>query len=749
MKNIKKIPYKVKFGKVKNEYRGNDESKLISPPIELLDNYYWMRDDNKNNSEILEHIENENKHTLNFMSKYNDTNTNIYNELKSYIKEDYDTFKYQKKQNSFYKYFTKYEKGKAYPIYYMINTLTNTEIVLIDVNELASNKKYCNVKSINVSENELMYSYCIDYDGSEKYKIEFFTFHETLYKKLDIKFPLIPYANYLWAGDDLIYYTLGDSKNRISELWIYDFNDNYHEQLFCINHDNKNNTDNNNDQFNIEIDKSSDNKYLFLTIGDYNSNLSFYINFEIDSKKLVLFNPFLKNINENNEDNENNNLQEFMIENTKYFIDHHEGIFYIKTNHNNCDNWKIMKYSIECQKLEDFIYYNKYITINHFQTLKNKFLYTTTINGFTFVNIINYENTIINIINHNDNKVMSVNEYNQLNFSLLSNDVVYNIDPGPNLYSSDNIIIIYETMTTQCKYIEYDLENMNSTILYTKEIPNYDESNYICKRVYAPFSNTNDNNNWPLGIPISIIYNKHKYIPETAPLYLYGYGSYGITIEPSFNYSILPLLDRGWVYAIAHVRGGSFLGTKWYEDGRLYKKLNSFNDFINSTEYLGNNGYCDKNNITIEGRSAGGLLVGTCLTQRPELYKNVIMGVPFVDVLNTMADSSIPLTVEEWTQWGNPNIQKDFDYIKQYCPYTNIKNNNYNNVFITAGLHDPRVQYWEPLKFITKLREYDTNNSNTNLKLIKIETSQGHFSGSSRYKYIEECAEKYTFIINN
>jgi oligopeptidase B len=229
----------------------------------------------------------------------------------------------------------------------------------------------------------------------------------------------------------------------------------------------------------------------------------------------------------------------------------------------------------------------------------------------------------------------------------------------------------------------------------------------------------------------------------SMPLFLYGYGSYGHTVNPIFSSNILPLLDRGYIYAIAHVKGGSFLGYNWYLQGKMYNKMNTFTDFITCAEYMINSKYTSIKNIVIEGRSAGGLLVGAAVTMKPELFKTVLPGVPFIDVLNTMSDSTIPLTVEEWTQWGNPNEKEGFEYIKKYCPYTNIKSTEYPNMYLTGGLHDPRVPYWEPLKFLAKIREYKTDN---NIQVIRMETEQGHFGGSSRYKFIEELAEKYAFV---
>lgn len=246
-------------------------------------------------------------------------------------------------------------------------------------------------------------------------------------------------------------------------------------------------------------------------------------------------------------------------------------------------------------------------------------------------------------------------------------------------------------------------------------------------------------------VPMSIVYRKDMFNKDGSnKLYLYGYGSYGHTVNPTFMSTILPLLDRGFVYVIGHVRGGSFLGFKWYEDGKMEKKINTFYDFNACAEHLIREKYTFDKGITIEGRSAGGLLVGAAMTMRPDLQNTVVAGVPFVDVMNTMCDPTIPLTVPEWEQWGNPNQNKYYNLMIQYSPQDNITNNHYPNILALAGLNDPRVAYWEPAKFIAKLRHH--NNSQDNMMLLKTELEQGHFGGMDRQKHIKEKALTYAFV---
>lgn len=720
----KKEEYFTQFGKVKDvtfsssisvyEFRGNDIDKLIDPPIYVKDDYHWMRDNQRTNKEVLDHINNENTYTETIMKEHEELKNKLYEEVKSYVKETYDTYPRSKKYNSKYKYFRRMIEGLSYEKHYRIDTEKNEEELLLDVNELSKDKSQCDIKGFKISLDEKYYSYCEDYEGDEKYNLVIIDF--TTKNKLEVNFPKLLYANYLWTNNNNIYYSQGDDKNRMCEVWLYEMEKNQHTKIYYET----------NGEYNLSIYTSCDDKFLFIQSGTYDSNQTYYINIENDNKKMILI--------------------ENLTSEHKYDVDHYNGYFYIKTNKDKCTNWKIMKVHItddvSYSNWQEFIPYNKNICINSFSTLEKYFIFSITINGSNYICVLDYVSYQIRIIDHLSNLInFKLENYMEMDYSNFINNNVSNLEIVCSMYESNEIIISFETMNIPFSLYEYNLDTLTNNKVYTKDVPNYNQDEYECKRLYAPIKSEK----WTLGIPISLIYKKELFKNDgSMPLYLYGYGSYGITVDPTFDYEILPLLNRGWIYAIAHVRGGSFLGTEWYEDGKMKTKMNTFNDFISCAEFLAENKYCDKNNITIEGRSAGGLLVGASMVLKPELFKNVVAGVPFVDVLNTMCDSTIPLTVEEWTQWGNPNIKEDYDYISQYCPYYNIKNTNYPNMYITAGLHDPRVQYWEPLKLLAKIREYKTDN---NTQIIKIETTQGHFGGSSRYKHIEELAHKYTFLL--
>jgi oligopeptidase B len=699
-----KIPYISKFGNVEGEFRGSDKDKLMNPPIEIVDNYNWIRDDTRKNKEVLEHIDNENLYTDSIIDPHKEFKKNIYQEIKSYVRESYDTYNYLKSGNSQYKYFSRFIEGKDYNQECRINTETGKVDILLDINELAVNKNQCDVTSFQVSPDHKYISYGVDYDGSEKYDLVIKDIENN--KELNNNIPKLAYCSFFWMSPSEIYYLIGDEKNRLYQVWLYDLETEINKLVYLED----------NEEFDLSINFSEDYNYIFISSGNYDSNFCMYIDFKVNPLKYHIFEP--------------------LKEGVKYNLYHHQGIFYILTNKDDSTNWKIMKCNVNNKEWSDFIPYNLNVYISEIQLFKNNLVFESKINGNIYLNIYDFITDKIKVISYLEDNTYSLDEYiNNKTTNITSH--VYTLGLGYNyLYDTNILNVRFTSLTSPSKLIDYNMNTLENKVVYEQVVPNYDESLYECKRLWVPHE----------GIPISIVYKKDKFIQDgTMPLYLYGYGSYGRTVDPNFSYKILPLLDRGYIYAIAHVRGGSFLGYDWYLQGKMFNKMNTFNDFIMCAEYMIEEKYTSKKNIVTEGRSAGGLLIGATVTMRPDLFKTVIPGVPFIDVINTMSDSKIPLTIEEWTQWGNPNEEKDYEYMKQYCPYTNIKKCDYPNMYLTCGLHDPRVPYWEPLKFLAKIREYKTD---SNIQVIRVETEQGHFGGSSRYKFIDELSELYTFIFN-
>jgi oligopeptidase B len=699
-----------KFGNVSNEFRSSNPKKLINPPIELIDYYNWLRDDKRENKEILKCIQDENNYTDSLIEPCNQIKNEIYQEIKNYIVEDYYTYKYKCGDESNYKYFEHYLSNKDYPQYCRISIDTNKIEILLDVNELAIGKQQCDVSTFTSDPSHKYISYGVDYNGSEKYQIIIYDLVNKNY--IEHPIPLLAHCNYFWIDSVNIYYIQSDEKNNPYKLYLYNLKTNTNTLIY----------EETNKELQISANKTTNNKYVILYSGNYDSNQAFVINFKQDPFEYTLFKP--------------------LVDNIKYYLQYHNNYWYIQTN-DNAVNWKISRCHVNnINNYEDFIPYNENIFISDCISFQNYIVYKSIFNGSIYINIINPNNKILKVINLIENKITNIKTYysDKANSNKVLMDV-YGIDFGINLtYDTDILNITFSTPISPMKYFDLNMNTLESTQVYEKLVPGYVESEYKCENIWVPQAGTR------LGIPLTLIYKKDLFVKDgSMPLYLYGYGSYGICIENTFDYKILPLLDRGFIYAVAHIRGGSELGYNWYLDGKMYNKLNTFDDFIRCTEFMIQQNYTRSKQIVIEGRSAGGLLIGATITKKPDLYKIAVLGVPFVDVLNTMSDSTIPLTIEEWTQWGNPNELDDFNYIRQYCPYTNIKKLDYPHMFISGGLHDPRVPYWEPMKFLAKIREYKTD---SNIQVLRMETEQGHFGGSSRYKSIEELAELYTFIFD-
>lgn len=709
-----KIYSKRRFGLVEGELRGTDQSKLMNPPVELDDYYHWLRDDSRTNSKVISHINKENAWTDHILNPHKDLTQSIYSEVKSYIRESYDTFAYQYNERTEWKYFRRFQEGKDYTSHWrkLVDSTNNLirEELLLDVNLLAEGKPQCDVTSIQLSPSQEYFSYGVDYDGSEKYEFVLVDIKSNNY--IQIPFPKLAYCSYFWANDDLIYYMVGDDSNRIFQLWLYSLGSGFNQLVF----------EETNPDYDLNAGISSDENYVIISSGNYDSNWCKYIDWKTNAIKVNDFLPELPKV--------------------KYGIESHQDNWFIHTNA-NAVNWQVLKISKQIiptwGNLISFIPPNLIVNTSSFDVYKKFFTFKTKINGNVYLNLIDPDRTIVKVLTHLENKIYTWDQYIEQDFINLKSELIYNIGSGINpIYSTEKLNVCFSSMVSPAKLFDYNVNTLEFIHVHEQIVPNYVQELYTSKRIWVEQPGTR------LGIPVSIVYrNDQLKSDKSNPLYLYGYGSYGMTVNPDFDYKILPLLDKGFVYAIAHVRGGGFLGSDWYENGRMDKKLNTFNDFIRCAEYFAQSGLIDPTKIVIEGRSAGGLLIGSSLTMRPDLFWIGIPGVPFVDVLNTMSDSTIPLTKEEWTQWGNPNELESFGYMSKYCPYTNIIKTSYPHMYCTAGFHDPRVPYWEILKVVAKIREHKTD---SNDQVIRVETSQGHFGGSSRYKSIEELAEKYAFV---
>jgi len=650
----------------------------------LVDNYYWLRE--RENPEVIEYLQAENEYADAIMSDTKELQGKLYDEILSSIQET-DLSVPTRKDDYFY--YSRTEKGKNYSIHCRKKlSLEADEEIILDENQLAEGKNYFQLANFVISPDHKLLAYSVDYSGNEQYTIYIknLSTNELLSDKIENT-----YYGLEWTADSKSFYytTLNDimQADKVFRHNLGSQNDEliYAEQdlaFFLSLAKTK-------DESTILIELSSKDETEILTI-DANNNSA---------------NPTLIRERENG---------------IEYFLESHSDNFYIWTN-DDAMNFKLMtapKTSPHKENWREFIPYNEKVKINSVEPFKDYLAIHIRENGLKKLNIYNFK----------------TKDFYFVSFP----EVAYSYDSYDTPNFNDNIIRLrYTSFITPSSVYDYNLETQTMELL--KETPvlgGYDRNNYAIERIFAT---TDDGSQ----IPISIVYKKGIKLDGTNPLLLYAYGSYGFSLDPYFSHSNLPLINRGFIYAIAHIRGGSEMGEIWYRNGKMLDKKNTFTDFINVAEHLVKNLYTSSDKLIIEGGSAGGLLIGAVINMRPDLFKVALMNVPFVDVINTMLDETIPLTIMEYTEWGNPNEKKYFDYMLSYSPYDNIRKQNYPHTLIRAGLYDPRVQYWEPAKFTAKMRELKTDN---NLLLLKTNMDAGHSGVSGRYERIKEKAFDYAFI---
>ena len=650
-----------------------------------VDYYYWLRD--RENPEVIEYLRAENKYTEKIMADTKRLRERLFKELKSHIKETDESVPV--KYGDYY-YYTRYEEGKQYPIYCRKEgSLEANEEVYLDVNQLAEGKKYFRVSSLTLSPNHRFLAYVADTTGREKF---------TLYIKdletgeiLPDRIPDV-YYGLAWANDNkTIFYTTLDSTLRPYRLYRHVVGTDPSEDILVYQE--------NNGKYYLSVRKSRSGRFIFLELNSEITSEIWYLDADNPSERFKVIKP-----------------REYGVE---YKVAHQGDFFYITMN-KDAVNFKVVKTPVEApgeKNWEEFIPHDKDRMIYGIDAFKNHLVMSYRENGLRKLKVI---------------EVDSMKEYD-----IPVDEEVYTITLGDNPeYDTDVMRYVYNSLVTPRTVYDFRISTGEKELKKRQEVPGYDMSEYETKRIWVIARDGKK-------IPVSLVWKKGFKADGTHPCYLYGYGSYGSVIDPRFSSNRLPLLNRGFLYAIAHIRGGGALGRQWYLDGKLLKKKNTFFDFIDVAEYLIRQKYTSRDRLVISGGSAGGLLMGAVTNMRPDLFKVVIAKVPFVDVLNTMLDPSIPLTVIEYDEWGNPNEKDYYFYIKSYSPYDNVEPKEYPNMLVTAGLHDPRVQYWEPAKWVAKLRHTKRDN---NLLLLKTNMSAGHFSYSGRYDYLKDIAFEYAFI---
>lgn len=650
------------------------------------DPYFWMNQ--RDTPAVIEHIEAENKYAEAVLKPSQKIANDLFKEMKARVNEDDSTPPY--KMDEYY-YYVRYEAGKEYPIYCRkYQTLKSSEEIILDINVLARGKSYYAAFLIGPSPNHKIIAFAVDEVGRRFYTLYFKDLTTNTILKKNIPKTT---GNWVWFNDNHTgYYSQQDPETLRSDKIFKATLTSAKSELVM---------EEKNALFNLGVSKSLNDQTVFIYSGSFDSSEAYYLSADAPDSKPQLF---LKR--------EDKHL---------YDIDDGGDVFYIRSNSKKAENFQVFvadKKKIAKKDWKLVVPHRKGFLIENTLVLKDYLILEGRENAANQIEIYNRQGK----------------QKRRISFA----EDAYVADLGTNEnYDAHTVRYAYSSMTTPPMIMDYDIKKKKSKIVKETIVPTFKSTHYATKRVWAKSKDGKK-------IPISLVYKKKLFKKGKNPLFQYGYGSYGISMDPHFRLTVISMLDRGFVFAIAHIRGGQELGRKWYEDGRMAKKKNTFSDFIAVTEHLLKQGYGKPGHVYIEGGSAGGLLMGTVINMRPELYHAAHAAVPFVDVLTTMLDDSLPLTVAEYEQWGNPNVKKEYAYIKSYSPYDNIKAQNYPHLLVTTGYHDSQVQYWEPLKWVAKLRTHTTGK---NLTLMKTEMKAGHSGVTGRFARVRQIADEYAFFV--
>lgn len=654
-----------------------------------IDNYFWMKD--REHPEVIDYLKAENAYCDESMAHTKAFQKDLFEEMKSRIKEDDSSVPY--KYNGYW-YITKFEKGKDYPIYTRKkDSLDNPEELLFDCNVMAEGESYFKLAGISISPDNTLVSFGIDKTGRRNYTIYIKNLTTGQLKSDAITNTT---GSSSWANDNkTLFYTKKDEVTlRAYQIYRHKLG-NAEDDLVFQEGD---------DTFGTTVYKSKSRKYIIIACYSTLTNEYHILNADDPNGKFEVFYPRERGL--------------------EYSISHYENHFYILTNKDKATNFKLMQCN-ESDRLiehwEEVIGHREDTLIENVDIFKEYIVVSERCNGLNQIRIKRWDNTE--------------------DYYLPFDNETYTAYTTTNVeFDTTKLRFGYNALTTPASVMEFDMKTRDKHVLKEQEVlgGSFNKDNYESERIWATAEDGTK-------IPISLVYKKGVKRDGSSPLLQYAYGSYGSTVDPYFSTIRLSLLDRGFIYAIAHVRGGEYLGRPWYEDGKLLKKKNTFTDFIACSVHLIKERFTSSKHLYAMGGSAGGLLMGVVINEAPELYNGVVAAVPFVDVITTMLDDSIPLTTGEYDEWGNPNDKLYYDYMKSYSPYDNVTSKSYPNMLVTAGLHDSQVQYWEPAKWVAKLRELKTD---SNQLYLKTNMDAGHGGASGRFESLKEDAEEFAFLLD-
>ncbi|NER13839.1 prolyl oligopeptidase family serine peptidase [Leptobacterium flavescens] len=656
-----------------------------------IDNYFWMND--RDNPEVIDYLERENDYCDKMTAHTRDFQTDLFEEMKARIKEDDESVPY--KFNGYW-YITRYEEGKDYPVYLRKKeSLDAPEEILFDCNEMAEGHAYFNLGGINISPDNKLAAFGVDTVSRRIYTIQVKNLETGEIYPLKIENTT---GGSTWANDNkTLFYTRKDEQTLRS--------DRIYKHLLGTDPTNDMQVFKEEDEtFYSFVYKTKSRKYI--VIGSSSTLTSEYRILDADhpERDFKIFQRRIRGL--------------------EYNIYHYNGSFYVLTNADKATNFKLMvtpDTATGKENWKEVIPHRKGVLLEDIDIFKDYLVINERDNGLNKIRIQTWDGSE--------------------DYYLPFDNETYTAYTATNLDFETHILRYrYNSMTTPNSTIDFDMRSREKEVKKEQEVlgGKFSKDNYTSERVWATARDGS-------RIPISLVYRKGISKTGNNPLLLYGYGSYGATVDPYFSTTRLSLLDRGFIYAIAHIRGGEYLGRDWYENGKLLSKKNTFTDFIDCSAYLIEQNYTSADHLYAMGGSAGGLLMGAVLNMAPELYNGIVASVPFVDVVTTMLDDSIPLTTGEYDEWGNPNKKEFYDYMKSYSPYDNVRAQEYPNILITTGYHDSQVQYWEPAKWVAKLRELKTD---SNILLFRINMDAGHGGASGRFEALKEIAEEYAFLLD-
>ncbi len=677
-----------------------DTTSLPAPPVakkdprvtdihgqKLVDNYFWLRD--KPNPEVKAYLESENAYTDAVMKTTEPLQKRLYDEMLGRIKETDVDVPYP--ENGYF-YYSRTEAGKQYSIRCRRKgSMEAQEEVLLDINALAQGQVFMNVRAFAVSDDGNLLAYTTDNTGFRQYALAV--------KDLRTGKLLADHAervgSVVWATDNkTIFYTVEDKvTKRQYQLYRHKVGSTGPDDLIYEEKD---------ELFNVGAARSRSKAYIFLFSGSYTTSEARYIPADQPMAEWKVLEPRKHGL--------------------EYYPDHNGDFFYIRTNDTG-RNFRLVKTPVSApgtQNWQEVVPHRPSVMLDDLDFFKDFYLSYEREYGLPQIRVTD--------LRTGKSHRLEFPEPSYVAYSYINQE-----------YDTTKFRYGYQSFITPQSIYEYDVKTGTSTLLKQQEVPGgYDRNRYQVERVFATASDG-------VKVPISLVRLKDAKLDGTGPFFLYGYGAYGISNDIFFNSNLFSMVDRGVVYAVAHIRGGGELGKPWHDDGRMMHKKNTFTDFIASAEYLVSHKYGSKDRLVIEGRSAGGLLMGAVLNMRPDLFHAAVVAVPFVDVINTELDESLPLTVGEFEEWGNPKEKPAFDYIISYSPYDNIENKKYPNMLVKTSFNDSQVMYWEPAKYVAKMR---ATRSDHNLLILKTNMKPaGHGGASGRYDRLHEAAFDYAFIL--